>query len=50
MLRLIIYSVEGRPSFELPADSTPGQIRQFVEDRFGWFAIGVPHTWFAAPV
>lgn len=42
---VIVYTAPGRPSFEVPADTTSPMLRQMVAHRYGAQGIGVPHTW-----
>ena len=47
MLKVIVYSVAGQPTFNVDASATAADIRLMVKQRFGYAGIYLPHTWVA---
>jgi hypothetical protein len=44
-ITIVVLSVAGQPRFSLPKDTKPAVVRKHVANRFGFVAIGVPHSW-----
>ncbi|MBZ0186325.1 MAG: hypothetical protein K8F91_08770 [Candidatus Obscuribacterales bacterium] len=47
MLKVVVYTVSGTPSFLVDKTLTPALIRKAVSSRFGYQGIHLPHTWVA---
>lgn len=50
MIRVTVFTVKGEPTFDVPLNTTNAQLRQMVEDRWGWVGIGVRHSFFGVLV
>ncbi|MCA9805590.1 MAG: hypothetical protein KC777_26650 [Cyanobacteria bacterium HKST-UBA02] len=46
MLRVIVYTAQGTPSFEIE-ELPPALLRKEVSRRFGYQGVHLPHTWVA---
>ncbi len=45
-VNITVMTVEGHPQFSVPRDYTPAQVRRLVASKYGYVAIGVPHSWY----
>ncbi len=45
MIQITVYTVPGRPVFQVPLETTADQVRRMVLSRWGWIGIYITHSW-----
>ncbi len=45
-VNITVMTVEGHPQFSVPASLPVALVRKLVANKFGYVAIGVPHSWY----
>ncbi len=45
MIRITVYTVPGRPVFDVSLDTTTEQVREIVLKRWGWIGMYQTHSW-----